>query len=299
VKAESTTVNRKGIILAGGTGTRLYPLTESVSKQLMPVYNKPMIYYPLTTLMLGGIRDVLIITTLDDSVAFQKLLGDGSDWGMNIFYAVQHVPNGLAQAFVIGADHVGNHPSALILGDNLFYGHGLSEVLKRANANLDGPTVFAHRVATPKAYGVVELGEDGKAITIEEKPDVPKSNLAVTGLYFYDNSVVDYAKTLQPSARGEYEITDLNRIYLEQGKLSVEILGRGYAWLDTGTHETLLQAANYVQTIETRQGAMIACPEEVAFLEGYIDYGQLCKLADRPIKSDYGKYLKQIAENYG
>ncbi len=291
--------DRKGIILAGGTGTRLYPLTESVSKQLMPVYNKPMIYYPLTTLMLAGIREILIITTPGDSDSFKRLLQDGSQWGLNITFAIQAEPNGLAQAFVIGADHVRGHPSALILGDNLFYGHGLSEVLKRANENRSFPTVFAHRVATPQAYGVVEMGKDGKAVTIEEKPRVPKSNLAVTGLYFYDESVVEMAKNLTPSARGEYEITDLNRLYLERGDLKVEVLGRGYAWLDTGSHETLLQASNYVQTIEMRQGFMIACPEEVAFTEGFIDYAHLLKLSDRPIKSEYGRYLKQIAEAYG
>jgi glucose-1-phosphate thymidylyltransferase len=288
--------DRRGIILAGGTGTRLYPLTESVSKQLMPVYNKPMIYYPLTTLMLAGIRKILIITTPSDSEAFRRLLDDGSQWGLEITYAIQPEPNGLAQAFVIGANHVNGQPSALILGDNLFYGHGLSEALKSADRNREFPTVFAHRVARPQSYGVVELGRDGKAVSIEEKPAVPKSNLAVTGLYFYPPGVVDCAMSLAPSARGEYEITDLNRIYLERGELMVEILGRGFAWLDTGSHETLLQAGNFVQTIELRQGVMIACPEEVAYLEGFIDRAQLARLAERPIKSEYGRYLKQIAE---
>jgi glucose-1-phosphate thymidylyltransferase len=289
---------RRGIILAGGTGTRLYPLTESVSKQLMPVYNKPMIYYPLTTLMLAGIRDILVITTPEDSGSFQKLLGSGAQWGITLTYTIQEIPNGLAQAFVIGADHVRGRSSALILGDNLFYGHGLSEVLKRANRQADRSTIFAHQVAQPEAYGVVELAGDGTAISIEEKPKFPRSHLAVTGLYFYDETVSELVRDLQPSARGEYEITDLNRRFMAQGRLGVEILGRGYAWLDTGTHETLLQASNFVQTIETRQGVMIACPEEVAFLEGFIDYKQLCDLAARPIKSEYGRYLKQVATNH-
>ncbi|HWD41758.1 MAG TPA: glucose-1-phosphate thymidylyltransferase RfbA [Fimbriimonas sp.] len=290
---------RRGIILAGGTGTRLYPLTLSVSKQLMPVYNKPMIYYPLSTLMLAGIREILIITTPEDSPAFHKMLGDGSEWGLDIAYAVQPAPNGLAQAFVIGRAHVGDEPSALILGDNLFYGHGLQDVLKAANARLAGATVFAQQVSNPEAYGVVEMGSDGRALSIEEKPSKPKSSFAVTGLYFYGPDVTDLAASLEPSARGEYEITDLNRLYLEQGRLNVELLGRGYAWLDTGTHETLLQASTFVQAIETRQGVMIACPEEIAYAMGYIDKQQLCKLADRPIKSDYGKYLRQLAESVG
>jgi glucose-1-phosphate thymidylyltransferase len=286
---------RRGIILAGGTGTRLYPLTKSVSKQLMPVYNKPMIYYPLVTLMLAGIREVLVITTPDDVGCFSKLLGDGSDWGMEITYAEQAVPNGLAQAFVIGRQHVSGRPSALILGDNLFYGQGLPDVLQRANSRSEGATVFAQQVANPEAYGIVAFDDDGKANSIEEKPKEPKSHYAVTGLYFYGPDVCDHAASLKPSARGEYEITDLNRIYLESGRLNVELLGRGYAWLDTGTHESLLEAGNFVETIEKRQGVMIACPEEVAFEYGFIDYAQLCKLADRPIKSDYGRYLRQLA----
>ncbi len=289
-------MSRRGIILAGGTGTRLYPLTQSVSKQLMPVYNKPMIYYPLTTLMLAGIREILIITTPEDSAAFQKLLGDGGDWGMTIAYAVQPVPNGLAQAFVIGRHHIEGRTSALILGDNLFYGHGLGEILQRADGKSEGATVFAQQVSNPEAYGVVEFGPNGRAITIEEKPVKPRSNFAVTGLYFYGPDVVDLAADLEPSQRGEYEITDLNRCYLESGRLSVVQMGRGYAWLDTGTHESLLEAGNFVETIEKRQGMMIACPEEIAFSQGFIDHAQLCRLADRPIKSAYGRYLRQLAE---
>jgi glucose-1-phosphate thymidylyltransferase len=290
---------RRGIILAGGTGTRLYPLTKSVSKQLMPVYNKPMIYYPLVTLMLAGIREVLVITTPEDLNSFRSLLGDGSDWGMTIDYAEQAVPNGLAQAFVIGRQHVNGRPSALILGDNLFYGHGMPDVLVRAGTRKEGATVFAQQVANPEAYGIVEFDGHGRAISIEEKPKIPKSSFAVTGLYFYGPDAADLAASLEPSQRGEYEITDLNRIYLESGRLSVELLGRGYAWLDTGTHESLLEAGNFVETIEKRQGVMIACPEEVAFSQGFIDHQQLCKLADRPIKSDYGRYLRQLAETAG
>ena len=286
---------RRGIILAGGTGTRLYPLTQSVSKQLMPVFNKPMIYYPLSTLMLAGIREILIITTPEDAPAFNRLLRDGSDWGLEITYADQPVPNGLAQAFVIGRKHVEGHASALILGDNLFYGHGLPELLRSADSRTADATVFAQQVVSPEAYGVVEFNQQGQAVSIEEKPKQPKSNYAVTGLYFYGPDVADHAAGLKPSARGEYEITDLNRLYLEAGRLHVELMGRGYAWLDTGTHETLLQAGVFVQTIETRQGVMIACPEEIAYTQGFIDHAQLCKLADRPIKSDYGRYLKQLA----
>jgi glucose-1-phosphate thymidylyltransferase len=289
-------MNRRGIILAGGTGTRLYPLTQSVSKQLMPVYNKPMIYYPLAILMLAGIREILIITTPEDSAAFQKLLGNGSDWGIDLTYAVQPVPNGLAQAFVIGRAHVEGHHSALILGDNLFYGHGMGELLRHANEQLDGATVFAQQVMNPEAYGVVEFDASGRAISIEEKPVKPKSNFAVTGLYFYGPDVPELAASLEPSKRGEYEITDLNRLYLEAGRLSVVQMGRGYAWLDTGTHESLLEAGTFVEAIEKRQGVMIACPEEIAFSMGFIDRAQLCRLAERPIKSAYGRYLRQLAE---
>ena len=288
---------RRGIILAGGTGTRLYPLTKSVSKQLMPVYNKPMIYFPLATLMLAGIREILVITTPEDLGSFEKLLGNGADWGLDITYAEQAVPNGLAQAFVIGREHVLGHTSALILGDNLFYGHGLPDILVKANERQEGATVFAQQVANPEAYGIVEFDREGRAITIEEKPRIPKSTYAVTGLYFYGPDVADLAAELKPSQRGEYEITDLNRLYLESNRLNVELLGRGYAWLDTGTHESLLEAGNFVETIEKRQGVMIACPEEIAYAQGFIDYPQLCALADRPIKSDYGRYLRQLADS--
>ncbi|MFI2812273.1 glucose-1-phosphate thymidylyltransferase RfbA [Microbulbifer sp. JSM ZJ756] len=285
---------RKGIILAGGSGTRLYPLTKGVSKQLMPVYDKPMIYYPLTTLMLAGIRDILIITTPTEQQLFQNLLGDGSQWGVNLTYAVQPSPDGLAQAFIIGREHVGNSPSALVLGDNIFYAERFNEVLRNADARQQGATVFGYHVADPRAYGVAEFDANGKVISIEEKPEQPKSNYAVTGLYFYDNQVCDLAREIKPSHRGELEITDLNRIYLEQGLLNVELMGRGSAWLDTGTHDNLLDAAHYVQTIERRQGLKIACPEEVAFRKGFIDAAMLEEQAQPLIKSGYGEYLMQI-----
>ncbi len=282
---------RRGIILAGGSGTRLYPLTKPVSKQLMPVYDKPMIYYPLSVLMLAGIRDVLIITTPADSAAFRGLLGDGSDWGMNIDYAVQPEPKGLAQAYHIGAPFVGDGPSVLILGDNIFYGHGLPELLAKADARDDGATVFGYYVKDPQAYGVVSFDAHGRAATIEEKPAAPKSNYAVTGLYFYDGDAVRLARDIIPSARGELEITDLNRAYLEAGRLEVELMGRGFAWLDTGTHASLLDAALYVRIVEERQGLKICCPEEIAWRQGFIDAGQLERIAQPLRKSGYGEYL--------
>ncbi len=282
---------RKGIVLAGGSGTRLYPLTRGVSKQLMPVYDKPMIYYPLSTLMLAGIRDILLITTPHDQAAFQAVLGDGADWGVSISYAVQPSPDGLAQAFHIGADFVGTNPSALVLGDNIFYGHGLTDLLAAANARDHGATVFGYYVAEPSAYGVVSFDADGRAETIEEKPTAPKSNYAVTGLYFYDGRAVDFAHQIKPSARGELEITDLNRLYLEAGELQVEIMGRGYAWLDTGTHGSLLDAAQYVKVTEERQGLKICCPEEIAWRMGFIDDAQVERVAAPLRKSGYGEYL--------
>lgn len=286
-------MSRKGIILAGGSGTRLHPATTVISKQLLPIYDKPMIYYPLTTLMLAGIKDILIISTPEDTPRFEKLLGDGSSWGLNISYAVQPSPDGLAQAFIIGRNFIGNDPSTLILGDNIFYGHDFPALLleadKRSNAS-----VFAYRVQDPERYGVIEFNNDNKAISIEEKPLAPKSNFAVTGLYFYDNQVVDIAADIKPSPRGELEITDVNKCYLEQGELDVSLLSRGYAWLDTGTHETLLEAAQYVEVLERRQGLKIACPEEIAWRMHYINDQQLEELAHPMAKNNYGQYLLKI-----
>ena len=291
---KSNFIKRKGIILAGGTGMRLYPVTQSISKQLLPVYDKPMIYYPLSTLMLAGIQDILIISTPEDTPRFQSLLGDGAQWGLNIQYKVQLSPDGLAQAFILAESFIGNDFSALVLGDNIFYGHDFNELLLKATQRDAGATIFAYHVHDPERYGVAEFNSQNKVISLEEKPLHPKSNYAVTGLYFYDQSVVNLAKSLKPSYRGELEITDLNRLYLEEGKLNVEIMGRGYAWLDTGTHDSLLEAAQFIATLENRQGLKVSCPEEISYRQGWINQSQLAKLAAPLSKNGYGQYLQKI-----